>query len=235
MRKLLIADASEPFTDALDEVFGNLFDLQICHDGETALELLQSFRPEVLILNFMLPFKDGLTLLQESSHRPAVILGISPCMNAYIEQTATSLGVQYTMIMPTVHALRVRLMDMVATVTNQRPDPADQAAIHLHILNFQTHLDGYQQLRIGIPLFAQDPSVRLSKELYPAIARRIDCRDGRSVEHSIRKAIEAAWKRRNRTVWARYFPPGPNGDIPCPTNKAFICRLAELLDKPIKL
>lgn len=229
MLKLLIAEASEPFSNALEEIFRKEFDLQICHDGETALELLQSFQPEVLILNFMLPFKDGLTVLQESAHRPGVILGVSPYMNAYVEHTATTLGVQYTMIMPTVHALRVRLMDMVSTVTRERPTPAQQIAMHLHILGFPTHLDGYQQLCIGVPMFTEDPQVRLSKELYPAIARQIGCNDGRSVEHSIRVAIEAAWKQRNRTVWAKYFTPGSGGDIPCPTNKAFICRMAELL------
>ena len=229
MHKLLIAEASEPFSDALEEIFRNEFELRVCHDGETALELLQSFQPEVLILNFMLPFKDGLTVLQQSAHRPEVILGISPYMNAYTEQTATTLGVQYTMIMPTVQALRVRLMDMVATITREKPTPAQQTAIFLHMLGFHTHLDGYQQLCLAIPLYAQDPEVRLSKELYPAIARQVGCRDGRSVEHSIRKAIEAAWKRRNRIVWAKYFTPNPSGDISCPTNKAFICRMAELL------
>lgn len=230
MLKLLIADASEPYCDALEEIFRNEFDLQLCHDGETALDLLQSFQPDVLVLNFMLPFKDGLTVLQESAHRPGVILGISPYMNAYIEHTATSLGVQFTMIMPTVHTLRVRLMDMVSTMDREVPTPVDQARTHLHILNFHNHLAGYKQLQIAIPMFAADPNCRLSKELYPVIAELTDCKDGRSVEHSIRKAIEAAWKRRNRVIWAKYFPPGPNGDIPCPTNKAFICRLAEMLD-----
>ena len=114
MPKLLIADSSEPFTDALCRVFCNEFNLQVCHDGETALELLLSFQPDVLVLNLMLPFKDGLTVLQESAHKPGVILAICPYVNAYIEQAAVSLGVQYIMIMPTVHALRVRLMDMIA-------------------------------------------------------------------------------------------------------------------------
>lgn len=234
MQKLLIADASEPFTDALNEIFGSMFDLRLCHDGDTALELLQSFQPDILVFNFMLPFKDGLTALQQSAHRPAVILGVTPFISPYSQQRAASLGVQYIMITPTVHAVRVRLMDMISTISGEPPSPADQVALYLHILNFQPHLDGYRQLQIGIPLFAEDPGARLSKELYPAIAQQVGCKDGRSVEHSIRKAIESAWKRRNRLVWAKYFPPGPNGDIPCPTNKAFICRLAELLDKPIE-
>ena len=230
MQKLLIADASEPFTEALEEIFKNEFALQICHDGETALEMLLSFKPDILILNFMLPFKDGLTVLQQSAHRPNVVLGITPYINSYIEQAATGLGVQFIMIMPTVNALRVRLMDMIAAVTNPKEGLLAQTVVQLHALNFLTHLDGYQQLCVGIPLFAQSPGMRLTKELYPAIAQQTGSPDGRTVEHSIRKAISAAWSRKDPAVWAKYFAPSPDGSIPCPTNKAFISRMAELLN-----
>ena len=230
MQKLLIADNSEPFTDALEDIFKNEFDLQICHDGETALELLLSFRPDVLILNLMLPFKDGLTVLQESAHKPAVILAVCPYVNIYIEQVAINLGVQYIMIMPTVNALRVRLMDMIATTQSPKADLSGQTVVHLHILNFSTHLDGYQQLCVGIPIFAQNPNMRLSKELYPAIAKHFGMADPRTVEHSIRKAIAAAWNSKNHSVWIKYFPPQSDGAIPCPSNKEFISRLAESLD-----
>ncbi len=229
MHKLLIADSSEPFTDALKEVFENDFDLQICQDGETALELLVKFQPEVLILNLMLPFKDGLTVLQESAHRPKVILAVCPYVNSYIEQAAVNLGVQYIMLMPTVNALRVRLMDMIAATIPQKEDLQGQTVVHLHILNFSTHLDGYQQLCVGIPIFFQNPGMRLSKELYPAIAKHFGLPDARTVEHSIRKAIAAAWRHRDAVVWEKYFPKRPDGTVSCPTNKEFICHIAEML------
>lgn len=230
MQKLLIADTSEPFTEALEEIFKNEFALQICHDGETALEILLDFKPDILILNFMLPFKDGLTVLQQSAHHPKVILGITPYINSYIEQAALGLGVQFIMIMPTVNALRVRLMDMIAATTTPKESLLAQTVVHLHALNFLTHLDGYQQLCVGIPLFAQNPGVRLTKELYPTIAARTGSPDSRTVEHSIRKAIAAAWTRKDPAVWTKYFPSKPDGSIPCPTNKEFISRMAELLN-----
>ena len=230
MHRLLIADASEVFTDALAEVFQNDFDLQICHDGETALDALLSFQPEILVLNLMLPYKDGLTVLQESAHRPKIILATSPYTNPYIEHISISLGIQFLMIMPTVSALRVRLMDLISTTLAPKADLVCQTVMHLHVLNFLTHLDGYRQLRAGIPIFAANPTLRMSKELYPAIAQQLDIPDARSVEHSIRKAITATWRRRNPTVWAKYFPPEADGGIPCPTNKAFISRLAEMLE-----
>ena len=72
--------------------------------------------------------------------------------------------------------------------------------------------------------------MRLSKELYPAIAERVDVPDARSVEHSIRKAIAAAWLHHDRIIWSKYFPPLPDGSTPCPTNKEFISRITEMLE-----
>lgn len=230
MYKLLIADSSEPYTDALQEVFQKEFDILVCHDGETALEQLQEFQPDALVLNLMLPFKDGLTVLQESSHKPKVILAISPFVNHYIEEVTLDLGVQYIMIMPKVASLRVRLMDLIATTIAPKEDLNAQTAILLHSLNFPTHLDGYQQLCVGIPIFARKPSLRLTKELYPQIAEHFGLSDARAVEHSIRKAITAAWIRKSTVVWSKFFPPDSDYEIHCPTNKEFIARIAEHLE-----
>ena len=229
MLKLLIADASEAFTDVLETVFGNEFDLRICHDGETALETLLSFQPDAVIINFHLPYKDGLAVLQESAYRPRVILALATYFTPYVLQAAADAGVQYILRSPTVENLRMRLMDMLATMTYPQKDLSGQTAVHLHILNFRTHLDGYHQLLVGIPMFANDPDIRLSKELYPAIAAHFALPDPRTVEHSIRKAIESAWRHRDPKVWANYFPPNADGKIPCPTNKKFFAAIGEKL------
>jgi len=230
VQKLLIADPSEGYTDALKAVFQYEFELQVCHDGETALELLQSFTPDVLVINLHLPFKDGLTVLLQSAHKPQVILAITPLVDAYIERRAARAGVQYLLIMPTVESLRVRLMDMVTAQMHPECNLEGQTVVHLHSLNFHTHLDGYHQLRIGLPLYASNPSICLSKELYPAVAKHFKLPDPRTVEHSIRTAIEAAWKCRNPIVWQNYFPARADGTMPCPSNKRFFAAVAEKLE-----
>lgn len=230
MYKLLIADSSEPYVDALRAVFQKEFDLCICQDGETALEQLLAFQPDALIVNLMLPYKDGLTVLQEAAYKPRVILAITPFMNTYIQQTAADLGVQYLTILPSVNSLRVRLMDLIATTIAPKEDLNAQTAVILHSLNFPTHLDGYQQLCVGIPIYATSPNLRLSKELYPKIAAQFGLPDERTVEHSIRKAVASAWIRKDTAVWAKYFPADPSGEFPCPTNKEFIAHIAEALE-----
>jgi two-component system response regulator (stage 0 sporulation protein A) len=230
MYKLLIADSSESYTSALQAIFQKEFQLRICPDGETALEQLRDFRPDALIINLMLPYKDGLTVLQETPHRPRVILAITPFMSAYVQKAAEELGVQYLTILPSVNSLRVRLMDLVATTIAPKEDLNAQAAVLLHSLNFTPHLDGYQQLCAAIPLYARNPGFRLCKELYPQVAEALQLSDPRTVEHSIRKAITSAWSHMDPVVWKKFFPVGEAGRLPCPTNKEFIARLAEFIE-----
>ena len=231
MQKLLIADSSDVFSSALASALGDRFDICICGDGPAALKHLQQDRPDILILNLMLPYQDGLSVLQESSYQPPVILAITMHLSAYVQQKVTALGIDYTMIAPSVNAVVMRLEDLVKQYTAP-PESADihsRTLYHLHQLNFPTHLDGYEQLCIGLPLFAQNPQQFLTKELYPAIAKHFPGKDSRAVEHSIRKAIQAAWKQRDNAIWRKYFTPGARGIIPCPSSKEFLCRLAEIL------
>ena len=221
MLKLLVADMSVEFTDILEKVLGNEFEMQICHDGETALDLLQSFQPDVLIMEVMLPFKDGLTMLQESAFRPRVIMALAGYLPPYAEKRAADLGVQYVLRSPTINTLRLRLMDLIAET---EPWEETRVTVHLHTLRFRTHLDGYRQLCEAIPIYAQTPGILLSKELYPAVGEIFNLPDSRTVEHSIRKAIADAWSRRDPDLWEKYFP----GATEAPTNKAFISKMAEI-------
>ena len=222
MLKLLLVDMSEEFTNAVQKVLDNEFEIKVCHDGETALELLHYFKPDVLVILLLLPFKDGLTVLQESTYRPQVIMAIAHYLPPYAEKRAVDLGVQYLLFSPTVKTLRVRLMDLIAET---HPREETRVAVHLHSMGFRTNLDGYRQLCEAIPVFGQNPGMLLSKELYPVIAEKFSLPDCRTVEHSVRKAIADAWSRRDAVVWEKYFP----GATAAPTNKAFISKLAEML------
>ena len=231
MQKLLIADSSDIFTSALAAALGDQFDISICGDGPSALERLQQNTPDILILNLMLPYMDGLTVLQETGHHPRIIMAITMHMSSYVEQAVSALGIDYTMISPSVEAVVLRLLDLLQqySTPQETTDLSTLVMHHLRLLNVPSHLDGYRQLCIALPLFAQNPDQFLTKELYPTVARLCGCKDMRSVEHSIRKAIQAAWKHRDNAIWRKYFAPGSQGHIPCPTNKAFLCRLAQIL------
>ena len=225
MQTLLLVDGSEEVTAAIAYFLGKEFSIHICHDGNAALNLLQTLQPDILLMNLMLPFMDGLTILQESAYRPPVILAWSDFINEYVAESAMSLGVGMLLRTPAPRVVVVRLMDMLSGYTPEEKvhTPEEQVAMQLHHLGFASARDGYRQLCVGVPLFYKDPHQNLSKELYPAIADACDSKTEKCVEHSIRKAIADAWKHRKGSAWEQLFP----GAERCPTNKAFIARLAE--------
>jgi hypothetical protein len=106
--------------------------------------------------------------------------------------------------------------------------PPAVAAAHLQHLGISRKHDGFIQLRMGIPLFAQDPAQRLEKELYAAISTLLGNNTPKQIERTIRSCLKVAWQQRNEAIWQSYFPDCTK----CPSNKAFIARLAEFADPP---
>lgn len=232
VQKLMIAECSEVYIRALEAELAGQYQIQSCCDGDTALALLQEFQPDILILHLSLPNMDGITLLQRSPFRPAIILAITNYLSRYVAYSIGEMGIDYTMISPSIPSICMRLKDLVEHYSRQPAgtDPQSILSHHLHMLGIPAHRDGYRQLLAAIPLYAKDPQQFMTKELYPKVARICGSRDGRSVEHSMRKVVHAAWEHRDNAVWRKYFLPGPRGSIPCPSNKEFICRMAEFLD-----
>lgn len=235
MDRLLIAVHSDYFADALKKVFSRDYEVRVCTDGCEALHLLSSFAPHGLILCLSLPRKDGITILEQSSHTPSAILGIIDTLDSFACRRAMQLGVGRILLMPTISAVSVAFSQLRLSAAVSSPDPGAQAEILLQSLGIGSHLEGYTALRFGLPLFAADPRQTLSKELYPAISAKMGGIDCRALEHSIRTCIRTAWQRQDPHIWGKYFPADKRGRIPCPTNLKFISQLARQLRLPSSL
>lgn len=232
--KLLIADNSDEFRQALAAALSSSYQIRTCSDGMEALQLLQDFQPDILVLELMLPQLDGLTLLQkanQSGYRPKTLV-VSRYFSPYVTDALTRLQVDYCMSKPcSTQALVCRIADFAVEAAPTETDtvvPEDWVSAALLQLGIGAHLDGFTYLKLAIPLFHQDTSQGITKELYSAVAEA--CGKGsRQVERSIRSAIEGAWKRRNDRVWAAYFTPGPDGTVAKLSNGRFIAHMAQLL------
>jgi len=233
-RKILIADASESFCLSLTDMLRSSYRIRACRDGNEALQLLRSFRPDVLILDLMLSGMDGLTLLQKLSQtelRP-MVLATSRYVSEYIVDTAQRLGVGYLMVKPCdTDAVAARVADMTQRMKAPiffSPDPRTLVSNMLINLRFSTKLRGYGYLREAVLLMAEDPGQSITKELYPAVA----CRSGATpvqVERAIRHAGQQAWHHREGTAWQLYFPAGKDGYYRRPSNGELIACLADRL------
>ncbi len=110
-------------------------------------------------------------------------------------------------------------------MTNTTSSQHEQTKVMLLELGIPVHLIGYQELRVAVPLFAQNRLQSVTKELYPAVAKQIGGTSCHGIERSIRKAIYDAWGGRNPEIWECYFPNFKD----TPSNKQFIAVLAERL------
>lgn len=231
MRTVLIVEPGEDFRLELIRAFQREYRVLACGDGISAMELLRQHRPDILILSLFLPGMDGLFFLEEAGPlRPPLILCTTVHTADYVLHAAHDLGAGYVMMKPCpIRAVLNRIRDMEKR--QHSPAPVNPRAIiryHLTRLGYPSHRDGTQQLLAGVPLFAQDPSQLLSKELYPAIASVCGHKGKKSVEYSIRAVTEDVWNHRDEAVWREYFP----NHTQCPTNKELLARLAELLMEP---
>lgn len=231
MRTILIAEPSDIYAATLIEKLRDDFNITHCLDGDVALDLLTELNPDVLILNMSLPFKDGLTLLQEMPVKPSVIIGMTNTPMPYVTARGYELGIDDILIMPRPSSLSLRVIDLVqrncgtAAVTID-----DKVDMLLHLLQVPHHRCGYNLLRKIIPMYHEDPLMSLSKHLYPAVAKACDFLSASAVDQNIRRTIKAGWSTKDKAVWSKYFDINRKA----PTNLEFISRLAQELDSCIK-
>ena len=68
MFKILIVDPNDPFRQSLKKVLVNRFpfvDIQEASDGRQGLDMVQSFRPNLLFIDIHLPSESGLDLARQ--------------------------------------------------------------------------------------------------------------------------------------------------------------------------
>ena len=234
MLKLMIADGMDETRQALEERFRDRCLIRTCADGVAALELLQQFSPDILVLDLMLPKTDGLSLLQSLQpwETKPMILAQTSINSPYVMDCLSRLGVDYVMQKPChMRALEVRIQDFMAQLQDAPPQPQNDQHIVSNILlalGFSPKLDGYGYLVDAVPLYAQDSAQSITKELYVAVGQ-LHGKEASLVERSIRSAIEKAWRERDDQLWQQYFRPAPDGMVARPSNGGFIARIAHVL------
>lgn len=233
--KILIADSLDEFCSALSDILGESHQVRTVTEGPEALRLLHNFRPDVLVLDMMLPGLDGITLLQRAHAQnihPSV-LAITRYSSDYIVHACTQLSVDYMMMKPCdIDATVARICDLAqqsSTPAVPQPEARELISNILLQLGIATKLRGYSYLREAILLMRRDPGQSLTKEIYPAVATLCSA-SSIQVERSIRSAIHGAWQKQDEAIWQHYFPSDDNEHVSRPTNASFICRLADYLN-----
>ena len=229
--KLLIAESGEELRMALAERCADRCSVEVSSNGEEALALARSFCPDILVLDLALPRLDGISLLQKLRQEGLhpVVLAQMLVPSPYISESLQRLEVDYAVLKPCdLSALEARIQDFIDRLGEAPVQQQEDLTDILLAMHFKASHGGYTYLRRAIPLYAQDPTQAVTKELYVNVGAPVH-KNARLVERSIRTAIERAWEHGDVQVWNRYFPASSNGTLERPSNGAFIARMAELL------
>lgn len=93
MKTMLIAIDSEIITDELVHTFQSKYQVHTCSRGDDALHLLQSIKPDVLIVMLSLPSITGMEVLQRTQYKPTVIIALSTYLSDSVIHDAQAAGV----------------------------------------------------------------------------------------------------------------------------------------------
>ncbi len=234
MVKILIADNSEDFRVALAGALRSRYAVESCGDGLQTLSRLQSDPPDILVLDLMLPEVEGLTVLKQAAEAgicPTVLV-TSRLFTDYVTDALQRYQVAWAVQKPCqIQALVERIQDIAQQMdTSQIRPPVPRSVITTALLamNFSTRHRGFAYIRESVLMLASDPGQQLTKEVYPTVGKAHGS-NGDAVERAIRHAISSAWQQADTGSWREYFPCTPNGQVPKPTNAAFLTRLADMI------
>jgi len=226
-RTALIVDPSQEVREGLAEALKPDFRVMGCGDGNSALDLLDRLKPDVLILELSLPRLDGIGVLRRMREMDSVprVLVFTENRAVFALAALETLRVDYVMYKPTPAAIVAeRVRELLAP---RCADPLTwETADILLALSIPEPCQGYRHLLTGLPLLAAQPVQFLGKTFYLEIAQRNNATSN-SVEKAIRDAIHAGWENGDPRAWHRYFP----GITRCPQNKQFLTRLAAVLQR----
>ena len=242
--RILPVDDNPAILKQLSDFFKGKPDIELVGsacDGDQALKMLRTARPDVMLLDVIMPKLDGfavLDALREMPDPPRVIMVTGLSRDDFIVR-AMQLGASYYMVKPidlTVLYSRIKEVNgidpqMVTSGEMHRAPrhTADEQVTNLFLtIGIPAHIKGYQYLREAVKMVIEDHEMlsRITKELYPGIARRYSTTASK-VERAMRHAIEVAWNRGrldsiNRMYGYKVFSPDDK-----PTNGEFIAMVAD--------
>ena len=119
MRKILIATADEATSTDLSNALSQ-YEVHLCSTGSDALKLLETLHPDILILDLMLPYMDGLTVLRKTKFRPHTILARTNLITINVLRSATDIGVQDLLLIPCTTRY---IVERLGALTEKVPSP----------------------------------------------------------------------------------------------------------------
>ena len=264
---VLIADDNNDFTTTLSNYLQKEEQIEvlgIARDGNEAVEMAVELKPDILLLDVIMPHLDGLGVLeklyeQEIEKRPLCIM-LSAVGQDKITQKAIALGAQYYIVKPfDINVLIKRMKElknyqpgqfksglMSREIKPQYIDIAPEKKKNqenlealvtnvIHEVGVPAHIKGYQYLREAIMMVIKDTEV--INQITKQLYPNIAGKYSTTpsrVERAIRHAIEVAWGRGEQETVENIFGYTVSASKGKPTNSEFIAMIADKLRLELK-
>ena len=249
--KLMIVEDNAELRHMLKDFFDVQDGIEViatASNGVDALSCLEESKPDVMLLDMIMPQMDGFELLRrlqqnKQEARPAVIALTALCRDDFIRRTM-ELGALYYMVKPfDFDLLYQRILDSAGerkiappmgspSIPTTRVKTVDERISSMFLtIGMPAHIKGYSFLREAVKMVMDSPEMinRITKELYPGIAHQFSTTSSK-VERAIRHAIEVAWGRGRIEVINQVFGSNVCSLENKPTNGEFIALVADKLN-----
>ncbi len=249
---VIIADNNRKLIEMLSDRMALEDDITITattEDGKEALNLIREMKPDIVLLDTILPSLDGLAVLEklgEEEKQHSSIIMLSAMGQDVLTEEAFLLGARYFLLKPfdvdsLIHKIRLcKKEEQKVICMNQQIEKEivqEYKSVTtleiivtqiIHEIGVPAHIKGYQYLRDSILMAVHDMDIlnSITKQLYPSIAMKNHTTASR-VERAIRHAIEVAWSRGKMDTIDELFGYTVNAGKGKPTNSEFIALIAD--------
>lgn len=242
--KILIGDDTAQFGVSCASVLrqSGFYVITRPKNGQTVYEAVIAERPDVVVIDAVMPVLDAIALIKKISEQGSVkpyFIVTASYVNEFLEQQVMNAGASYYMLRPFEPEMlgdRIKALFDIDTDIGERMSARSERRPNLeiivtdiiHRIGVPAHIKGYHYLREAIILSVGDKEMleSVTKLLYPAVAKKFSTTPSR-VERAIRHAIEIAWDRGDLDILNSYFGYTISTGKGKPTNSEFIALITD--------
>lgn len=237
-KQVLIADADEQFLNELVTILKDSEEFEVvgvAADGEAALQIASENRPDIIILDLLLPQYDGISVLDLISVRYAdcKVVVATGFISNYIISALAARRVSALLKKPctaqcVVDRINETLQQGAVPIEERVPDLQQQITKMIHDIGVPANIKGYRYLREAIKLAVEDMDRinNMTEYIYKPIAQA-DNSTPKRVQNAIMRAIDIAWDRGDLNTLQLYFGCTVSNTRGMPTNSECIAILAD--------
>ncbi|MBQ7751405.1 MAG: sporulation transcription factor Spo0A [Clostridia bacterium] len=251
---VLIADDNKAFADNLFDYLKTKDDIasvNVAYDGEEAYGMITEMKPDVVLLDIIMPKRDGISVMNRISNshlaKKPMTIALSVTSSERIMKACQDSGCEYFLLKPqtndaiydTIRSFGQKTgrtsFEVISKDDKKDYDLEALVTDFIHELGVPAHIKGYQYVRTAIMMVVENMELLnyITKQLYPVIAKKYSTTSSR-VERAIRHSIEVAWSRGRPETMNKIFGYTIDTGKGKPTNSEFIAMVADRIRLQIK-